>query len=116
MKVPEEVVFECGNCGWMLKAPIPPEKKKDYPHGRGYCTFNPPSVFPIPKQTGSLADIKGQVQMGFIPLMLDPVVDGNKPACGRYTPDSGMIKILEEAQPKGECDGCGDKGAKCGHS
>jgi hypothetical protein len=114
MKLPEGTIFECGNCGWMDKAPIPPEKKKDYPHGRGYCTFNPPSVFPMPKQTSSLADIQGQVQMGILPLMLDPVVDGNKTACGRYAPNSEMTKVIEEAQAKAGCGACEDEGAKCG--
>jgi hypothetical protein len=117
MLVPEGIIFECGNCGWMAKAPIPKDKQKDYPSGRGYCTFNPPSVFPMPKQTSSLADVQGQVQMGILPLMLDPVVDGDKPACGRYTPDSGMIKILDDLQPKSGCGRCGaGEGDKCGHS
>jgi hypothetical protein len=113
MKVPEGVVFNCGNCAWMQKVEPPKGKEKDYPHGRGYCTFNPPAVFPMPQQTGNLADIQGKVQMGFSPFMLRPVVDGNEPPCGRYAYGSEMLKVLAEANPEdtGAC--CKDKGAKC---
>jgi hypothetical protein len=96
----------------MQKAEIPEDKKKDYPSGRGYCTFEPPKVFPMPKQQGTLADIQGKVQMGFLPLMMDPVVDGNKIACGRYSPNSEMRGILAEAQPEG-CDREGGCDCEC---
>jgi hypothetical protein len=108
MNVPEGTVFECSNCAWMQKAEVPEDKKKEYPSGRGYCTFEPPRVFPMPQQQGKLADIQGKVQMGFLPLMMDPVVDGDKPACGRYSPSSEMRNIIEEAQPEGcKVEGCG---------
>jgi hypothetical protein len=111
-----EIVLECGNCAWMQKVETPPEKKKDYPHGRGYCTFNPPAVFPVPQQSSNLRNIQGQAQVGFAPFMLRPVVDGNEPACGRYNPDSEMMKLLQESQPEG-CEefGCGRPGGcDCG--
>ncbi len=121
MQVPEGVAFNCGNCGWMMKVEPPPEKKKDYPEDRGYCTFEPPSVFPMPQQQGKLADVQGRQQMGFAPMMMRPVVEGNEPPCGRYTPNTELLKILEAAQPgcgcgEGDaCDGCpkgGPDGAK----
>jgi hypothetical protein len=114
MQVPEEVVFNCGNCGWGQMVEIPKEKRKDHPVGRGYCMFEPPRVFPMPKQQGTLADIQGQTKMGVVPLMLDPVVDEDRAACGRYTPNSEMLKVLEAAQPEGGCGGCESEGAKCG--
>jgi hypothetical protein len=113
MKLPEHVAFDCGNCGWMQKVEPPADKKKDYPVGRGYCTFNPPTVFPMPQQQGKLADIQGRAQMGFVPMMMRPVVEEGEPPCGRYTPNSEMLAIIQEAQPEG-CGGCrDDKGAKC---
>jgi hypothetical protein len=84
----------------MQKVAIPEDKKKDYPVGRGYCTFNPPAVFPLPQQQGSLRNVQGQAAMGIAPLMLRPVVEDNEPACGRYTPDSEMVKVLGDLTPE----------------
>ncbi len=115
MQVPEGVEFNCGNCGWMQIVEPPPEKKKDYPVDRGYCTFEPPKVFPMPQAQGKLADVQGRTPMGMVPLMMRPVVDAPEPACGRYTPNTELLRILEEAQPKG-CDGstCEREGCRCG--
>ncbi len=108
MQVPEGIEFNCGNCGWMMKVAAPPDIKKDYPTGRGYCTFNPPAVFPMPQQQGKLADIQGRQQVGFAPMMMRPVVEENEPPCGRYTPDSEMLKILKADQD--DCRNCKEQG------
>jgi hypothetical protein len=108
MKLPEGFQFNCGNCAWCQIVEVPKEKKKDYPIDRGYCTFNPPSVFPMPQQTSSLKNIKGESQMGFAPFMLRPVVEANEPACGRYSMDGETMELLGVSQG-----GCG-KGESCG--
>ncbi len=74
------------------------------------------AVFPMPQQQGSLRNIQGQAQMGFSPFMMRPVVDEDEPACGRYTPNTELLKIIQEAQPDAEPKGCDVKGCggKCG--
>jgi len=105
MKVPEGFVFECGNCAWMDKVEVPPEKKKDYPVDRGYCTFNPPAVFPMPQQKKTqLAAMGQQPQVDMIPFMMRPIVEANEAPCGRYAPDGETVKLLGESG--GGCEGC----------
>jgi hypothetical protein len=115
MKVPEGVQFNCGNCAWMQKVETPENKKKDFPVQRGFCTFEPPSVFPMPQQQSSLRNVQGQAQMGMAPFMMRPVVEATDPACGRYAPDNETLTILKAAQPEQEilCSGKGC-GGKCG--
>jgi hypothetical protein len=113
MQIPEGLEFKCGNCAWMQKVEVPKEKKKDYPIARGYCTFNPPAVFPMPQQQGSLADVQGQQRMGMAPFMMRPVVEENEPPCGRYAPDTETLDLIEGLQGgcPGKCKegGCGSK-------
>ena len=111
MNLPEGIEFHCGNCVWMQKVTVPKEKQKDYPLARGYCTFEPPRVFPMPQQQSNLKDIQGQTKMGMAPFMIRPVVEEGEPPCGRYAPDTEMLAIIKEAQPEEEIL-CGGKG--CG--
>jgi hypothetical protein len=66
----------------------------------------------MPQQQGKLADIQGQVQMGFVPMMMRPVLEEDEPMCGRFSPDPETVKELGLDQPG--CGACGDEGAKCG--
>ncbi len=112
MQLPEGLEFNCGNCAWMQKVAVPAEKKKDYPVERGYCTFEPPTVFPMPQQQGKLADIQGQTKMGMVPFMMRPVVDANEPPCGRYAPDGETLALIGDAHKS--CPGTCDKENCCG--
>lgn len=108
-----ELVLRCGNCAWMHHV-APPEDKPEYKDvDRGYCYFNPPAVYPIPRQTKSLALQQQAVEM--IPQSFRPPVDGNDSMCGRYYPDEETLKIINEKQGKKDhCDGsCPDCKGDC---
>ena len=98
------IELNCGKCCWMQKVQPPEGTKVD--GERGYCTFNPPMVFPMPHQQGKLADLQGQKQVGFLPFMMRPVVKGNEPMCGRFHPNKETIKELDlenEGCDSGSC-------------
>lgn len=103
------IELTCGKCVWMQKVEIPEEKKEKYKVGRGYCTFNPPQVFPMPQQkTSNIAMAQGrqaQAQMEFLPYMMRPVVEDNEPMCGRFSPNEEAMKELgiDPENPAGGC-------------
>jgi len=111
------IELNCGNCAWMRKVG-PPKGEKKPKVGRGYCTFNPPAVYPFPGQKSKIAQM-GKEEPSIIPYMLRPVVEENEPACGRYNPDAETFEKLQERAPeeeelcKGGCGGCKNEGAKC---
>lgn len=103
------IELTCGKCCWMQIPPIPKGTKIDVK--RGYCTFNPPAVFPMPQQQGNLADIQGQTKMGVVPLMQRPIVQEDEPMCGRFAPNEETMKELGLDKPG--CGACTTEGAKC---
>lgn len=100
----------CANCCWYadVKAPAGTKRSK-----RGYCLFEPPRVFPMPKQKQSKIAALGQPKQDdfdIIPLMLRPVVEAHEPMCGRFSPNA---ETAEELGLIGGCGGCEDDDAKC---
>ena len=94
------IVLNCGNCAWFAEGNPPPSKEMKR---RGFCTFYPPKVFPMPKQTSTLQAMgKQNVQM--VPMMLRPVVEEDEPMCGKYHPDEKTLEELKE-EKKGEENG-----------
>ena len=109
------IELTCGRCCWMQKVDPPKGEKVD--DERGYCTFNPPAVFPMPKQTSSLQNMAGQANVQMVPMMIRPVVEGREPMCGRFSPNEETMKELGLNKPPGsECDQkhCECKGDDCG--
>lgn len=97
----------CKNCAWTTM--VKPPKGKEDELTRGYCTFEPPSVFPMPKQTSNLARPHGDQQVQFLPLMLRPVVYESEPICGRFAPNEETMSALGIAPPGAEKGhGCSD--------
>jgi hypothetical protein len=87
---------------------VDPPKGEKVDDERGYCTFNPPAVFPMPKQASSLSNVQGQQQMQMVPMMIRPVVEGKEPMCGRFSPDEETMKELGLDKPdKSGCSGGG---------
>lgn len=106
--------FVCGNCIYMMVVEPPEEKKKDYPIPRGYCTFNPPTVFPMPQETGRLATM-GKKQVGFVPFTLRPAVDANEPMCGRAVFSNEAAQRLGLKEQDSACgDACDCEDGSCG--
>jgi hypothetical protein len=96
---------------------IPEDKKKDYPVPRGYCTFNPPAVFPMPSQTSKIAQM-GQPQMQMAPMMMRPVVEANEIMCGRFSPNEETaiaLGLVEKVEKECKCaPKPGEEGCPCG--
>ena len=103
----------CKNCAWttMVK---PPAGKEGL---RGYCTFEPPRVFPMPKQTSGLARPHGDQSLQMVPMMMRPIVEHDDPICGRFTPNEATMEELGIAPgPEKEilCSGTCAKEECCG--
>jgi hypothetical protein len=112
-----DIKLHCGNCAWYSVIIIPKEKR-DTVSKRGYCTFNPPTVFPVPQQRQSnLAIASGQQAPGevtMLPMMMRPVVEYDDEMCGRYQPNQEIATQIAEHRQKQA--GCGVEkcdGANC---
>lgn len=113
----EELFFGCGTCAWYQKVEIPKDKQPEGFTPRGYCYYNPPTVFPMPQQKQSnLALAQGQQapgQVTMVPLMQRPVVEASESACGRWQPNSEMREKLAALDSKDCPDGCKGECEEC---
>lgn len=101
------IELNCGTCAWWLEGKPPKGVKIDV--RRGHCTFNPPQVFPMPTQGSNLTDLAGKQQVGFLPMMMRPILDVDAPLCGRFAPNEEALKWLgRDQRDNDECDGCAD--------
>ena len=111
-----ENVYCCGTCGWWLEGEWPVEKgpkPKDFV-ARGYCYFNPPFVFPMPKQTQTLGAM-GQPKQSLMPLNMRPSTSANEPMCHGYSPRPEVVDYIKANTGLEEpCSGtCGDENCSC---
>jgi len=105
--------FACGHCVW-YRAAKPPQGTKAPKVGRGYCTYNPPAVFPMPVPRQNKIQALGQepTQPDILPLMLRPVVEENEPQCGFFYPNDEVRDLLDKekiAACEGSCEDCNCK-------
>jgi hypothetical protein len=109
--------FTCGYC--IYAQMVDPPEGSDYTHKRGYCIFEPPKVFPMPRPKKSkLAAMGQQPDMEMTPYMMRPIVEDYEGMCGRgvLTPEAmDALGVGQEKKQscKGGCGGCKDEGAKC---
>lgn len=109
----EEVnYFTCGYCIYGQMVEAPEEKKKDYPHKRGYCIFEPPKVFPMPQPQESKIQAMGNVkkQMDLVPFMMRPIMEEYEPMCGRGVLTVEAAQALGLDKPPVDCRNCKDQG------
>lgn len=107
------IELTCGKCCWMQKVDPPPGEKVD--DVRGYCMFNPPAVFPMPKQTSSLQNMSGHAKVQMVPMMMRPKVFGRDPMCGRFSPNEDTINELGlNKSPECDQEHCECEGDSCG--
>jgi hypothetical protein len=110
----EKNYFTCCYCIYAQLKDPPEDMKEQYPFRRGFCIFEPPKVFPMPRAKESKIQAMGntQPQMDFLPFMMRPVVDENEPMCGRGVLNVEAMEALGINQ-KTSCGDCKDEGDKC---
>ena len=92
-------LFTCGSCAWFSEGSPPPRKDMQR---RGYCTADPPKVFPTPKQSGKITAL-GQQKMEIVPMMMRPIVEGNEPMCRFYQPNEwAMLELGDKSEDQEE--------------
>ena len=107
----EDLIFKCGSCHWYEEMKVP--EGQTPPEGwspRGHCYLNPPSVYPFPKQTQTLAAM-GQPSIKTVPMTMRTIVEQKDRSCGSYTPVPEAMEFLKPVKKEG---GCGDCVGSCG--